>query len=181
MKQEIDKEEQRRKSVDEQKTKADADKKAAETRIARRRAEAQRARKSLLEDLRGFGEQLGHVAVSADDEGVTLSFRGREVRFEEDGPEDRIALRIPGEVVPRNHHLARDGEVWEVVFDHGTVVNRYELEVGLEELVRNQLQLPLPAAGASAAADLDGKPKGRKGKGKVTPGSDVKELKGHLE
>lgn len=183
MKQDIEREEQRRKAADEQKARAEAERKDAETRLARRRAEAQKARRELLHDLEGFGRTLGRVQVAADAEGVTLGFRGREIRFEVDGPEDRIALRLPGEIVPRNHHLARDEGDWEVVLDHGTVVDRFPLEEGLEELLRNHLLVPLPAAGAAPPASDEPAPKkgrGRKG-GKVTPGSDLRELKGHLD
>jgi hypothetical protein len=182
MKQEIEREETRRKQADEQRARAEAERKETESRVARRRAEAQKARRALLEDLAAFGSELGHVRVASDDEGVTLAYRGREVRFEIDGPEDRLALRIPGEVVPRNHHVARDEGEWEVVFDHGTVVNRYDLEQGLEELLRNHLLVPLPDP-ATPPPEAESSPKGRrKGRGgKVTPGSAVKELKGHLD
>lgn len=182
MKQEIEREDQRRKAADEQKAKAESERRDAESRIKKRQADAQRARRNLLSELFGFGQELGVVGAEQDDEGVTLSFRGRAVRFEIDGPEDRIALRVPGEVVPRNHHITRDGDAWEVVFDHGTVVNRHPLEAGLEEILRNQLLVPLPEPGAGEPAGKSGAKKGRsKGGGKVTPGSELKELKGHLD
>lgn len=181
MKKAIEQEETRRKAADEQKARADAERREAESRTKKRQAEAQRARRLLLADLFGFGQELGVVAAEQDDEGVTLTYRDRAVRFEIEGAEDRVTLRIPGEVVPRNHHLARDGDQWEVVFDHGTVVNRFDLEAGLEEILRNQLQVPLPDP--NATPETAPRRKGGRGKsgGKVTPGSDLKELKGHLD
>jgi hypothetical protein len=155
MKQEIEREDQRRKAADEQKAKADTERRDAESRIKKRQADAQRARRTLLSELFGFGQELGVVGAEQDDEGVTLSFRGRAVRFEIDGPEDRIALRVPGEVVPRNHHITRDGDAWEVVFDHGTVVNRHPPRG------RPRGDPAQPAPGAAAGAGAPPSPRAR--------------------
>lgn len=186
MKQDIEREELRRKAAEDARAKADAERRESESRQAKRRAEAQKARRALLADIAAFGSELGHLRVASDDDGVTLSFRGAEVRFEAEGPEDRIAIRLPAEVVPRNHHLSRDDGEWEMVFDHGTVVRRFTLEEGIEEVLRNHLLVPLPTADQTPAAPApapEPESKGRrKGKGgKVTPGSGLQELKGPLD
>lgn len=202
----IEAEERRRSEAREDAERAAAARRELEARMERRKAEGRAARAALLDEVVAFCTEIGHLTAKRGDDGaVGLGFRGRRVLLEPDGDDDRIAIRLDDEVVPRNHHLARDGEEWELVFDHGTTVARFDLESGLAHLLREHLLVPLPAAAFDAlpveaapapapapapvepvapsppvvpAAVADPAPRKRKAKG--PPGSELKELKGRL-
>jgi hypothetical protein len=205
----IEAEERRRSEARSEAERAAAARRELEARMERRKAEGRAARAALLDEVVTFSSAIGHLTAKRGDDGaVALGYRGRRVLLEPDGDDDRIAIRLDDEIVPRNHHLARDGEEWELVFDHGTTVVRFDLESGLTHLLREHLLVPLPpsdalpvhgiaepeeaavaaepeapvAAQSTAPAPTATEPAApaRKRKVKGPPGSELKELKGRL-
>ena len=141
----IEAEEQRRDAEKAEQERAAAARRELDARMEKRKAAGRAARAAMLDDIEGFCATIGHLKATREEGGaVRLAFRGRMVLLEPDGDDDRIALRLDDEVVPRTHHLARDGEEWEVVFDHGTSTVRFGLEDGLTEILREHLWVPLP-------------------------------------
>ncbi|MCB9689661.1 MAG: hypothetical protein H6738_16185 [Alphaproteobacteria bacterium] len=141
----IEAEEKRRDAEAAEQERAAAARRALDAKLEKRKAAGRAARAAMLADVESFCATIGHLrALREGDGAVRLEYRGRTVVLEPDGDDDRIAIRLDDEVVPRNHHMARDGEDWEVVFDHGTSTVRFGLEDGLTQILREHLWVPLP-------------------------------------
>ena len=171
----IDADDDKRSREEDERKKSASARKDADAKLARQKAQGQKARASLLEEIAAFAEAVGHLKIAREDLVVAVTFRTRTVRFEPDGEFDRIALVIPGEA-PRNHFLGRDeqGE-WDVVLDEGSKIRRLPLAAGLEEIMRTMLEVPIAEPSDEDEPSKGGK-KGRKGR-QGSPGGEIKELK----
>ena len=69
-----------------------ADVAARESEAAARQARLNTARQALLDDLAAFGKAVGHLAVSRSRKRVVLGFEGASLRFQVQGPEDKLAV-----------------------------------------------------------------------------------------
>jgi len=114
----------------------------------RRREEAARAARSqLLADIAAFGEAVGHFDVAVSDQAVALRFHGKALRFEADGPADRVVVHAEGidgdHVLLLQETLGRWTLRSEIKGRPEQV--RFFFDTGLEELVTRVFGIPADA------------------------------------
>ena len=90
----------------EQRAADDAARKSAE---AARKAALNTARQALLDDLAEFGKAVGHLAVSRSKKRVVLGFEGASLRFQTQGPGDKVV--VDGGAVVEGTHLLLQAEL----------------------------------------------------------------------
>lgn len=123
---------------------------AAQDRDAEERerlaAEARAAREVLLDDLAAFADAVGHIAAQRDEQGLTMRYGDRSLRFERLGEHDRVRVIYAGggdeQFLYRVPELA---DRWVRVFRRRHREERLPLfDSGLEELLVDALGLPRP-------------------------------------
>ena len=99
----------------------------------------------LLEDLREFGQTVGHLAVSGSATRVVFRFDGRELRFETRGTKE--AVRVSGTDLPKRTEAALHEELNRWVLTVPADAERAEqlvlFDQGLERLVATALGVSL--------------------------------------
>lgn len=106
------------------------------------------AREALLDDLEAFARAVGHVAVQRDDDGLTVRFGLRGLRFEPMGEGDRLRVTLEGWPATADHRIYREqdlGDRWVLSYrKHGNEDRVPLFDKGLEELMVSGLGLPRP-------------------------------------
>lgn len=114
-----------------------SDRRKREEDHRRREERARAARVELLADIAAFGEAVGHFDVSATDKAVALRFDGKILRFEADGPADRV--RVVAEGLEGEHVLTMQETLGRWTLRSEVKARpeqvRFLFDTGLEELV----------------------------------------------